>query len=243
MPTLYVPILGRLGNILFQVAHALKWCEQNHHTLCMWPWMGEQVFQIPQCARPNQSKPDVIWGEKNMCQHQKDLNYTRADVKKWFAWKPEVLEKLRKIDTQSHPFVLNVRQASDCLETDLPMLSDECYRQAAQKFGYDANRCHWEKDTNPTRLDDFPGDPDGCGRGTSWCCIPSFYRLQQAPVLFRAASTFSWWAATLGAGRVYSPIIRDIQGGTPNQFCDNFVEGNWPAMTNHPDNSDLHLQP
>lgn len=242
MPLAHFPILGRLGNIFFQVAYALKWCEQNHYTPSIHMCDALKCFALPEIAYPDRFKPDVVHGE-HMYQNQKDLIYTRSDVKKWFAWKPKILERLRAIDTQSHPFVLNVRQGGDCQGTYLPMISDESYRKAATDRGYDINRCHWEKDTNPTRLPFFDGDPNGCGRGTSAVSIPSFYRLQQAPVLFRAASTFAWWAATLGDGKVYSPVIDNIPGGTPNTTCDEFVLGNFPRMTRCPDNSDLHLNP
>jgi len=73
--------------------------------------------------------------------------------------------------------------------------------------------------------------------------LPSFYRLMTAPILFRANSTFSWWAATLGNGRVFAPVIKDLIG-LNNQFFHHaeFIEGNWPQMTKAPVNTDLHLR-
>jgi hypothetical protein len=82
---------------------------------------------------------------------------------------------------------------------------------------------------------------NACGLGVTAVSIPAFYRMMTAKVHFRANSTFSWWAATLGNAKVYAPIIRGMTGGKPDQYCAHFIEGNWPVMADCPQNSDLHL--
>jgi hypothetical protein len=60
-------------------------------------------------------------------------------------------------------------------------------------------------------------------------------------VHFGANSTFSFWAATLGNAKVYSPVIRGVRGGKPDAYAE-FVEGNWPVMADNHPNTDLHLK-
>lgn len=235
MPTL----TGRLGNLLFQYSHARAWCQQNRYDLCLPPWVGEKVFDIPEAVRPKRFKPDMVWPE-NMRQNQESLIYTRRQVRDWFRFKPWVLDRLKSIKVPQ--ILLNVRHNQDYRDAGLVTLSTECYVKACERFGFNVSLAEFETDSKPTRHPSFSGDPNGSGLGTSWVCIPSFYRLMSAPVLFRANSTFSWWAATLGNGRVFAPVIRGIRGGLPNAQCDTFVEGNWPAMTESPSNSDLYLK-
>ncbi len=237
MKTAYFPLLGRFGNLLFIYAHARAWCEQNGYELCMDRWIGEKIFQIPEAKRNHNA--DVVFPER-MYQHQKDLIYTRKQVREWFTFKPEILDRLRRIVQTA--VLLNVRQHDDYRAAGLVTLSRQCYADACVRFGYDDKIAEYETDVNPTRMDDFPGDLSASGLGVTMAGLPSFYRLMTAPILFRANSTFSWWAATLGNGKVYSPIIKGLQGGVKDVYCPNFVEGNWPVMADCPENSDLHLR-
>jgi hypothetical protein len=239
MPLLFTPLIGRFGNLLFIFAHARAWAEQNGYELCLPPWVGEKIFTIPEAVRPDRYKPDLVWPE-NMRQNQESLIYTRKQVREWFTIRPE----LSRLMSSTRPDVvtLNVRRGDDYRSAGLVMISPESYVTAAVRAGYDPSDCILETDTNPTRHPYFTGNIDASGLGTTWVALPSFYRLMTAPVLFRANSTFSWWAATLGHGKVFSPIIRGLQGGTPNTQCEIFVAGNWPVMADNPPNSDLHLK-
>lgn len=240
MPLLFAPLIGRLGNLLFIYAHARAWAEQNGYELAQHPWVGEQIFDIPEAIRPNDYKPDLVWTE-NMRQNQQSIIYTRAQVRQWFRIRPELELRLRTLDKDIPPVLLNVRMGDDYRGAGLVTLSKECYLDAAKRFGYSESDCGYETDIEPTRLDVFQGDLSSSGLCTSWCGLPSFYRLIHAPVLFRANSTFSWWAATLGNGKVYAPVIKGITGGVKDQTCDEFVEGNWPMMAESANNSDLYL--
>lgn len=240
MPLLFAPLIGRFGNLLFIYAHARTWAEQNGYELAQYPWVGEQVFNIPEAIRPTDYKPDLVWPE-NMRQNQQSLIYTKAQVKEWFTFKPDIELRLKVLDKDIPKVLLNVRMGNDYRSAGLVTLSKKCYLDAAIRYGYKENDCAFETDTDPTRLDIFQGDFSASGLCTTWASVPSFYRLMQAPVLFRANSTFSWWAATLGDGEIYAPIIRGLQGGVPDIWCDTFVKGNWPIMAESSNNSDLHL--
>lgn len=239
MPTLFFPMLGRLGNNLFIYAHARAWAEQNGYELCVPPWVGEKIFAIPEAIRPDKHKPDLIWPER-MYQDQASLIYTRKQVKEWFQIKPELLDKLSVIPKPD--LLCDLRQGQDYLDAGLVCLSKKCYWDAVASAGYDPGAIEWELDTSPTRLPFFTGDVNSCGLGTSWVSLPAFYRMMSAKVHFRANSTFSWWASTLGNARVFAPIIKGMKGGMPEQYCNNWTIGNWPVMADCPQNSDLHLK-
>lgn len=241
MKTIYVPLVGRLGNLLFQYAYARCWADQNGFELCLHPWVGEIVFEIPCAPRPGSIEPDIVWPE-HYRQRQEDLIYTRRQAKQYFRFRPEVIERLKILERNRKPVLLNVREGSDYVGAGFAMVSRQSYLDAARRFGFSEEQCEWESDTSSTRLAGFEGDIWSSGFCTSEVAIPSFYRLMTAPVLFRANSTFSWWAATLGSGRVFSPIIRGLMGGVGPVYCDKFVEGNWPVMVENSPNTDLHLK-
>lgn len=238
MRTAYFPLLGRLGNLLFQYCHARAWCEQNGFELSIDPWIGEKIFTIPEAIRPSQHEPDVSFKER-LYQHQKDLIYTRKQVREWLTFKPEILERLQVIP--SSPLLLNVREGSDYLGAGNVMISRASYLEASRLVCGETVP-EWETDLQRTSLPGFEGNITAGGLGTTAVALPSFYRLMTAKILFRANSTFSWWAATLGTCRVYSPVIKGMAGGIPDRHCDRFAYGNWPMMTETPDTSDLHLE-
>jgi len=226
---------------MFEYAHLRAYAEQNGYEVSLPPWIGERVFAgVPEAIRPDKYKPDLDLGE-DLHQRQSSLIYTRKQVKEWFAFKPEVLEKLKPAKCQCE-IVLNVREGRDYISAGMICISSQSYLDAlVNNFGT-GQRFTWETDTFSMFLSSFAGDPSASGLGTTEVCLPSFYRLMTAPILFRANSTFSWWASTLGNGRVFSPVIDGMKGGIPNQHCSNFVEGNWPRMSQAPECTDLHLE-
>lgn len=73
--------------------------------------------------------------------------------------------------------------------------------------------------------------------GIEW--LPDFLVLRDAAILLRSNSTFSWWAATLGHGTVYAPLVGNKVGLQDVEF----IEGNWPNTAGvFPNQSDLHLK-
>lgn len=244
MKTAYFPLTGRLGNLMFQYAYARTWCEQNGYELCTDPWIGEKIFTIPEANR-NSNLADIVFPE-NYRQRQEDLIYTRKQVREWFTFKPEILERLNIRHEREDKVILNLRQGMDYTTSDLVTISAKSYWDAFRKHGLDSqygpHEVGVESDLYPTQARDFPGDVWASGGSTTMVALPSFYRLMTAKVLFRANSTFSWWAATLGNGRVFSPVITGLETGKRFVACDDFVEGNWPQMTKEPVNTDLHLK-
>jgi len=243
MPLITSPLIGRLGNLLFIYSHLRAYAEQNGYEVSLPPWIGERVFAgVPEAVRPDKYKLDVDLGE-DLHQRQSSLIYTRKQVREWFTFNPEVLERLQPAKC-SREFLLNVREGPDYIGAGMVCIAKESYRMACDKRFGTLSKLDWawERDVAPTWLECFDGDEWASGLGTTEVCLPSFYRLMTAPVLFRANSTFSYWAATLSDGRIFSPVIEGMKGGVPNQHCDNFVEGNWPRMSQLEGFTDLFLR-
>ncbi len=233
-------LTGRFGNLLGQYMYVRAYCERGGHTLCLPPWVGEKIFDMPLADRTPAGRCDEVLPEA-MHQNQDSIIYTRKQAREWLRIRPEVLERLSPVGRDRRPVLLDVRQGSDYLGAGLVSLGQECYSDAAASYGYSPDDCEWELDTSPTRLGGFEGDVTASGLNTTWVSLPAFYRMVTAKVHFRANSTFSFWAATLGYAKVYAPVIRGMTGGQTNQYCENWVEGNWPVCADNVPNTDMRI--
>lgn len=122
------------------------------------------------------------------------------------------------------------------------VVSKDSYRRAFEKFGYDASSIQWVSDDytgqwHVGRKMRYRGGwqyPAGSEYlpGIVFDWLEDFLKLYFARTIFRANSSFSWWAATLSpAAKVYSPVIdrQHIYGVDGMEEIDvNFVEGNHP---------------
>jgi len=122
------------------------------------------------------------------------------------------------------------------------IISKESYSRAFQKFGYAEAAIEWVSDdytgkwhvgrpprgragwTYPTGSEYLPG------LVFDW--LHDFLKLYFARTIFRANSSFSWWAGTLSpTAKVFSPVVdkRHIYGVDGMEEIDvDFVEGNHP---------------
>ena len=122
------------------------------------------------------------------------------------------------------------------------VLSQASYLRAFEQFGYDADSMLWVSDDytgkwHVGRKMRYLGSwayPEGSeylpGIGFDW--LEDFLKLYFARTIFRANSSFSWWAATLSpTATVFSPVIdrKHIYGVDGLEEIDvDFVEGNHP---------------
>jgi hypothetical protein len=122
------------------------------------------------------------------------------------------------------------------------VVSIESYRQAFRKFGYSEESIVWVSDDysgkwHVGRKKRFIGGweyPTGSQYlpAIMFDWLDDFLKLYFARTIFRANSSFSWWAATLSpTAKVFSPVmgqphIYGIDG--INEITVDFVEGNRP---------------
>lgn len=218
MPSIYTPLIGRFGNQMFQYAYGRARAEREGVELCTPPWVGEEIFEIPVANRCT----DNEFGGYH--QDQASLIYTRSQVKQWFLLKPKFCDRLH---TFKIPRISAHYRRGDYERLGYVVVSEESYYKSLFKIADKEGVVEIISEESPTLVN---GTPD---------FLPDFYKLWQSPMLFRANSSFSWWAGTLSNGRVFAPIIDGKEGGKV-QDCE-FVEGNWPKLANLPDCTDLHL--
>jgi hypothetical protein len=224
MRGIYTPLIGRFGNKMFQWAYAKALADSLSAELVTPRWEGEFLFGLPETREKRDDDTEI--GEYR--QQQKDLTYTRQQVREWFKIKPEILDTLRPRYSRQNP-VVGHRRGGDYIGYGYPVVSIDSYLPAAQQFGYDSIEII---------SDDTPRSHHGYRGELSF--IPDFVALTQAKVLFRGNSTFSWWAATLSNAEIYSPVIDDLEGGKEHFVT--FVAGNHPKFCNLPCVTDLYLQ-
>jgi len=209
-------------------------------------WWGRKVFKdadslppisvtLPQTERDDVTKrPLNRWFGRTdidinvFAQSQIYLDYySRKQVREWLAFKPEWEQYAPHVRST----VAHYRRGDYTQEFSryYCTVSDRSYVNA-----FTAHSTPWPV---INIYDGWREAPESLPPDLGW--LQDFLIMRDAPTLLRANSTFSWWAATLGHGKVYSPVVGDKVG---LQDCV-FVEGNWPCTAGKFSNqSDLHLK-
>lgn len=214
---------------MFQYAYARAYSEHVGLPLSTPPWIGESIFQLP---------PLLWWTDKGVepspesilngyFQDQASLIYTRAQVKEWFKFRPEIEHALSVLPREP---LLAHRRIGDYAAAGYVVVSTASYLEACEEFGLDQSQLRFVTEENPTEI----------GLPPEMSFLPDFYRMMKCHTLLRGNSTFSWWSATLGDCRVFSPIIEGVKGGCEQDV--KFTSGNWPRFCNLEFVTNLHLQ-
>jgi hypothetical protein len=119
------------------------------------------------------------------------------------------------------------------------VISRESYEKAFRKYGYDPKTIEWVTDDktgisgiSSLKVHEYWSYPEGSHREKdiffSW--FPDFLKLMFAKTIFRANSSFSWWAAFLSNADVYSPRLhtRLLFYQTGKELDVEFEAGNHP---------------
>lgn len=236
----------RAGNNLFQYCHARAYAEKTGSELQTDPWWGQKVFgltekpikrELPQVSEMRFEEWD---GQTDIeltgwALHQKCLIYSRADVKRWLQFTDEIEDAVQFVE--SYNVAYHVRWGDFQTMADFIAISHGSYERAIRQLITDYGTppkmiCAWDS-LRSTKLEAME---------LGW--VPDFVAMMRSTILFRANSTFSWWAATLGDNsRVFSP---KLDGIVPKAMVFQdvpFVEGNHCAISCvHPNCSDLYLR-
>ena len=187
---------GHFGNQLFQYAYARAYADSIGAELHTPDWIGRSLFKgINEPIMQGPGDVDLV----GYFQGQEHLSLlSRSKLKKWFRFanpikvpKHELVFHKRRGDYLSHPGFWGV-------------VSDDSYNKAALELGLDPE--------NAVILDD--------SRGSDFMLV-DFFIMMNCRTLFRANSTFSWWAATLGNCKVYSPVVGTQTGWLDVDFVPN----------------------
>lgn len=230
MTTVRAQLVGGLGNRMFIWSYAKAFCEANNYELRTEPWIGERLFTLDRFeARRPTGKEGIVIGEYR--QSQKDIIYTRKDCRRWFVLRSDIARVVYHNPASSG--IVAHRRTGDYAGAGYPVVSEKCVRRACEAAGYDPYQLNVVTEETASRQAFF----DDIGAPY----FPDFTRMTLARVLFRANSSFSWWAAVLSNARVFAPVITGFAGGMEHDDIP-YAEGNWPRLCGLDFVTDLHLK-
>lgn len=189
--------MGRFGNQLFQYAYARAYAESIGAELHTPDWIGRQLFAgVNEPIMQDKGDEDLVG---YFCQPEHLKLLSRQKLRRWFTFK-------NPIRVPSYDLIFHKRRGDYLNTLDFwGIVSDWSYTTEAERKGFDHTKALVLDDDRPHEY-----------------MINDFFLMMRCKVLFRANSTFSWWAATLGDARVFSPMVRHKVGWVDVPF----VEGN-----------------
>lgn len=220
MAIIGVEFCGRFGNQMFQYAFARAYAELHKATFCVGPWVGQKIFDLadrPYTPLPKNDFDTIPWGQTNIALQGYFQNAEAVKIlsvsklREWFRLRPAWQQLVKPVAIAAH-----LRYGDYVSIGTYCLITKESYIKAVQNVGLDPASITWvsEDTPNPVTL------PEPLG------FLPDFLTLMWAKVLFRANSSFSWWAATLNPGEIFSPVVEGRVGSNNVEF----VKGNWPRM-------------
>jgi len=212
---------GRFGNQLFQYATARAFADAHRVTLeTPAHWQGRRLFGLndkPLGAPLPRSCPDKLPAGTGFdligyWQFQQALDlYSAERAREWFRFDPRVVQQIiGKPFVKPREFYVAAHLRRGDYASDFKhcfcTVSKASYERAFARYGVDPADVIWV----------------GEDSGRSW--LEDFLILRHADMLFRANSSFSWWASVLGGIPTFSPVVEARIGEQDVEF----VPGNWP---------------
>ena len=225
----------------------------------------EAVVLRPADPRENYAARHVTVCFDNMCTYHPSIfsGMSRAHLRALFTFSDAVqqLELYKRLEDRQGSYDIAHLRRDDISNPaynqthvqGYSVISKRSYDATFAKFGFDPAAIEWVSDDySGTWHTDRVAKPRGRWRYPTgsevlpevlfdW--LEDFLRLYFARTIFRANSSFSWWAAFLSPGaRVFSPVVdkRHIYGVDGLEELDvDFVEGNHPHWMSH--NADIRI--
>lgn len=215
---------GRIGNQFFQYCFARTYAERLHAKLETPPWVGQRLFGLTDppisCVLPQLHESAISGSPADWVPNVDLVGYfqlarllncvSHREARKWLTFKPEWLARFPK--PYPEYAACHLRQGDFFTSEGDPycLISDFSYRRAVETF-VPSNCPVIPVEENASKVrNDLPEDLQ---------FLPDFLTLMQADILFRANSTFSWWAGELGTCRtVYSPAVGTLTGHHDVEF-------------------------
>ena len=168
----------------------------------------------------------------------------------------------RKMEAQKGSYIIahlrrdDIANAQNVSNQGYSLISLNSYEKAFEKYGYQFADVNWVTDdrtgqwgVQSVRYEDYWSYPEGSMYYDdvvfSW--FEDFLKLMFARVIFRANSSFSWWAAFLSSAIVYAPRLdkRILFHESLTETDFDFEEGNhphWLCITGRDQCDDIHIR-
>lgn len=241
---------SKLGNATMSWLHAYAHAQRVGAEFLCGPWIGEEVWNLPKYGRPTaeqmklpecseinlrDDETDVVI--RGYAQNQRAMIYTKSQAQEWLKPRyslPQIFgERLDHLEVTLRGSFIAHRRAGDYFGYGYPVVSSRSVDRGIERFGFSPNNVYVCTEEHPTPCAvEIPGQIR---------CIGDFYRMVHAHCLWRGNSSFSWVAGLLSNGRVFSPVIDGLSGGREHDV--EFIEGNWPRLSNLEGCGELHVRP
>lgn len=217
---------GRFGNQIFQYLFARAYAEQHDATLEIPHWIGEKIFKDVAHPTPSKMLPTleelpedgrVDINFHGYCQGGKFLSYlSESKIREWLQFEDKWVEMFSVMGSLAIAHLRRGDYQSKWKDV-FCVISKNSYLNACNKFGIEKASLSWKSEEMQVKWRYVDED---------LIFLPDFFDMINAKHLFRANSTFSFWAGFFNKNKVYSPLVENKVGE-----CDvDFVEGNWPKI-------------
>jgi len=219
---------------MFQYAFARAYAEKYNCTLEIPSWIGEKIFKSvshPPISKHLKRTPldKVSFGEVDVdlfgyFQKKEFIDIlSETKLREWFTFQDKWIEYFANLKSYA---IAHLRRGDyqTLYANVFCIVSKESYQKAFEKFGVRVHDVYWKMEETQVKWRGMDDD---------LLFLPDFFEMINAQHLFRANSTFSFWAGFFNKNKVYSPSVGNKVGLNDVEF----IEGNHPQL--FPSHSDI----